>query len=354
MEGPSTLAPCQQPEIDPIMFLPKNFGAALKRGAQAMLSPHRPLLAQVVVTRRCNLSCGYCNEYDDHSPAVPAEELERRIDHLAKLGTLVITLTGGEPLLHPKLDDLIKRVVSHGMVCTLISNGYAMTPRWIDRLNASGLSLVQISIDNLAPNDVSQKSLSEIREKLARLKEHATFGVNVNAVLGSCSPNDTRQLVDEVEQLGFFMTVGLLHDGNGQLDPGLAGADLASLYEEMRNRSKKSVFHHVGEGWEDTMIYHQQAPFKCRAGGRYLYVDEFGKVSYCSQRRGEPGTPILEYTEEDLRAGFETPKGCEASCTIACVRRASSLDNWRAQPRPPMPPLRASGGDHVRLPLVPS
>jgi MoaA/NifB/PqqE/SkfB family radical SAM enzyme len=281
---------------------------------------------------------------------VPSEVRFERIDHLASRGTILLTLTGGEPLLHPRLDDLIRHVASHGMVCTAITNGYAVTERWIDRLNASGLSLVQISIDNLEPNDVSEKSLSKIRKKLALLKERAKFGVNVNAVLGSCSPEDTRTLVNEVEQLGFFMTVGLLHDHSGQLDPGLAGAELASLYEEMRGRSKKSVFHRIGEGWEDKMIYHQKAPFKCRAGGRYLYVDEFGIVSYCSQRRNDPGIQILEYQREDVRRAFETPKGCESACTIACVRRASSMDEWRGQKRPTAPP-RPSTATH--LPVVP-
>lgn len=336
------------------MLIPKNVGAVLWRSAAAMVDPYRPVLAQVVVTRRCNLSCGYCNEYDDSSSPVPTDVLKARIDHLAKLGTVAVTLTGGEPLLHPKLDELIAYVISRGMVCTLISNAYAMTPRWIERLNKSGLMLVQISVDNLEPNEVSEKSLSKIREKLVLLREHARFGVNINAVLGSCPPEDTRKLVDEVEKLGFFMTVGLMHDGSGQIDAGLSGEELASLYEEMRKRSKKSVYHQAGEGWEDKMIRKQAAPFKCRAGARYLYVDEFGAVSYCSQRRNDPGTQILDYTKEQLRFAFESPKGCEAACTIACVRRASAFDEFRSQPRPVIPFRTATRGEDgvVRLPLV--
>jgi MoaA/NifB/PqqE/SkfB family radical SAM enzyme len=329
------------------VFLPPNPLRALRRGAHALLDVKRPFLAQMVVTRRCNLTCGYCNEYDDFSKPVPTDVLKARIDHLAKLGTLVVTLTGGEPLLHPHLDELVAYAVSRGMVCTMISNGYAFTQRWIDRLNAAKLTLVQISIDNLEPNEVSEKSLSKIQKRLVLLKEHARFGININAVLGSCSPESTRTLVDEVERLGFFMTVGLLHDGQGQLDPGLAGAELPALYREMRQRSKKSVFHHVGEGWEDAMIDTRDVPFRCRAGARYLYVDEHGNVSYCSQRRSEPGIPLLDYTTRDLREAFETPKGCEASCTIACVRRASALDEWRSQSGRARPPKAV-----VHLPVL--
>ncbi len=79
------------------------------------------------------------------------------------------------------------------------------------------------------------------------------------------------------------------------------------------------------------MLRDGHATWQCRAGARYLYVDEFGKVSYCSQRRDDPGTDILDYTRADLKHHFNTPKGCEDNCTIACVRRASAFDEWRPQ-----------------------
>jgi MoaA/NifB/PqqE/SkfB family radical SAM enzyme len=290
------------------------------------------MLVQLVVTRRCNLACGYCHEYDDVSPPVDAALLEKRIDHAAALGTVVVTLTGGEPLLHPRLDALVARVDSHRMICTLISNGYAFTREWVRRLNDAGLSFLQISIDNVEPNEYSQKSWKNVRKKLDLLKEHARFHVNVNAVLGSSTIEQTREVVDAVRQMGFFMTVGLMHDANGQIQPGLLRDELAERYEEMQHLSRKSWLHKTGEGWEEDMLSDGSSPFKCRAGGRYLYVDEFGLVSYCSQRRGTPGIDLLDYTTEDCEREFYTPKGCEAKCTIGCARRASAFDAWRAQP----------------------
>lgn len=286
---------------------------------------------QIVVTRRCNLACGYCDEYDDVSLPVDADVLVGRIDHAANLGTLVLTLTGGEPLLHPKLDSLVARVASHGVVCTLISNGYALTREWVRRLNDAGLSLLQLSVDNMEPNDWSQKSWSQVRKKLELLKAEARFEVNVNAVLGSSPLEDTRRVVESVRELGFFMTVGLMHGRDGQVEAGLLGADLAAVYSELRRSSRRSLFHRAGEGWESDMLGGAESPFKCRAGGRYLYVDEHGTVSYCSQRRDGPGIDLLAYTPDDVERGFHAPKGCEARCTLACVRRASALDEWRSQ-----------------------
>jgi MoaA/NifB/PqqE/SkfB family radical SAM enzyme len=106
---------------------PTQLIAGAARGARMLVSPRRPLLVQLVVTRRCNLACGYCHEYDDVSQPVEQALLERRIDRAGELGTVVLTLTGGEPLLHPALDTLIARGVAKGMVCTLISNGYALS-----------------------------------------------------------------------------------------------------------------------------------------------------------------------------------------------------------------------------------
>ena len=53
-------------------------------------------LAQMVVIRRYNLSCGYCSEYDKFSDPVSAEVLEKRLLKLKELGTFSISPTGGD------------------------------------------------------------------------------------------------------------------------------------------------------------------------------------------------------------------------------------------------------------------
>src|SRR5204862_1371870 len=106
---------------------------------KGLLSARHPVMAHIIPIRRCNLSCGYCNEYDDFSKPVPVEEMYQRIDHLGSLGTTIITFSGGEPLLHPELDNLIRRVRDNGALACLITNGYLLTAERIERLNAAGL-----------------------------------------------------------------------------------------------------------------------------------------------------------------------------------------------------------------------
>jgi MoaA/NifB/PqqE/SkfB family radical SAM enzyme len=316
----------------------------IKRGLAALTNPAAPVLAQVVVTRRCNLSCGYCTEYDHVSSPVETSRLINYIDHLANLGTCVITFTGGEPLLHPDLDRLIGHVVAHNMACTSISNGFLLTSEWVDRLNRSGLELLQISVDNLEPNGSSQKTFRVLKQRL-RVLEAARFKININAVLGSTTPAETRQLAREIRALGFYMTVGLMHGDDGMLDSGLLGTeDLETLYRDLQVYRRRSLSHWFGEGWEYEMIRNGHSNWKCRAGARYLYVDEDGIVSYCSQRRGQPGIPILEYGHSETKRLSSERKGCEEQCTLACVRRASALDRFRHQeektrPQPSKIPL---------------
>src|SRR5260370_27496416 len=76
----------------------------LLRIAKGLVSTDHPIQAHIIPMRRCNLSCAYCNEYDDFSDPVPIEEMYRRIDKLAALETTLITISGGETLLHPHLD----------------------------------------------------------------------------------------------------------------------------------------------------------------------------------------------------------------------------------------------------------
>ena len=78
--------------------------------ANGIRSTDHPVLAHIIPIRRCNLSCTYCNEFDDFSKPVPTDEMLRRIDLLADLGTSIISFSGGEPLLHPDLDDPIARI----------------------------------------------------------------------------------------------------------------------------------------------------------------------------------------------------------------------------------------------------
>jgi len=305
-----------------------------------------PILAHVIPIRRCNLSCDYCNEYDDFSKPVPLEEMFRRIDHLAALGAAIITQSGGEPLLHPEIDRIVARVRRHGALAGMITNGYLLTADRIRLLNRAGLDHLQISIDNAMPDEISKKSLKVLDQKLVLLAEHAEFQVNINSVIGSGfkKTEDALAVARRALELGFTSTVGVLHDGNGQLKP--LSPHEQEIFEQVMDLGKRSYSrfnqfqHNIARG--------QENQWRCRSGARYLYICEDGLVHWCSQQRGYPGVPLAEYTKQDLRREYHTEKPCAPRCTVSCVQQVSMLDNWRApQPLQPRPAAAHSHGQSL-------
>ncbi len=311
--------------------------------ADGVRSTDHPVLAHIIPTRRCNLACTYCNEYDDFSKPVPTDEMLRRIDHLGALKTSIISFSGGEPLLHPDLDVLIARIRHHGCLAGMITNGFLLNAERIQRLNKAGLDHMQISIDNVMPDDVSKKSLKTLDMRLQLLAEHADFHVNINSVVGGGiqNPYDAVVVAKRAVELGFSSTVGIIHDGDGQLRP-LAPAE-QDIFLQVRDMGKKNYARL--NYFQDNIAAGRVNEWKCRAGARYLYVCEDGLVHYCSQQRGYPGKPLGEYTVEDIRREFVTVKSCAPLCTVACVHYTSYMDFWRAPQTIPAPPGAQQGGE---------
>ena len=288
---------------------------------------HGPFLAHVVVTRRCNLSCAYCNEFDAVSPPVPRALLEARLEKLRALRTWMVCLTGGEPTLHPDLVPILLRMADLGFRRRqLLTNGYRLSEKLVDGLNEAGLTDLQISVDGVRTNATTIKVLEPLRKKLELLARAARFEVVVSAVVGSAPPSEALEVVKFTQELGLKARIILLHDAEGRLR--LEPEQLAAFAEVKRR---------LGRGGRESADYRQRlmetgaAPFKCRSGARYLYVDEFGEVHWCSQTRGLFSRALLDYTDDDLAAQFRAVKPCADGCTVGCARSASAYDSWRRQ-----------------------
>lgn len=294
---------------------------------------YAPFLVQLVVIRRCNLACGYCNEYDDHSPPVPTEILLERIRQIHALGALSLEFTGGEPLLHPDLTTLIRAAKRQGIYrVMLISNAFLLNEEKVEALNAAGLDHLQVSVDGVEPNDITIKTLKPLRAKLEVLARVARFKVTLSGVMGSTIPDEVMEVIDFARRHKFRPRVLLIHGEDGSLK---LGPEADARYRAVR-RALGGRFDEAHD-YRSRLLAGEAAPFKCRAGSRYLYVDEFGVVRWCSQQRARFGIPLAAYTAADLARQFHTRKGCEAHCTVGCARTNSGLDEWRSQGIDPDP-----------------
>ena len=289
-----------------------------------VLARRAPIEAQVIVTRRCNLSCGYCTEFDQSSAPVPLDDLKQWFDVLHRLRVVNISLLGGEPLLHPDLPEVVAYANRKSQV-SITTNGYLLRRSLIHQLNDAGLSNLQISIDALHKDQSGfiQKTLEQLWPKLELLKKEAEFDIHTNVVLCPETKDTFLETAKRLHDLGCTVTVGLLHDGAGQV--AIEGDAFADIWQSHFDNF-------AGYGGIDTdyglaLIKGERPDWHCRAGSRFLYIDEFGQVRYCSSQRDRWGKSILDLTEEDLTEQHNQVKGCEKGCSILCVFRDSQLDN---------------------------
>jgi MoaA/NifB/PqqE/SkfB family radical SAM enzyme len=208
----------------------------------------------------------------------------------------------------------------------MTTNGILLTRDMIEGLNQAGLTDVSVSVDGVKPSATTVKVLETLRNRLELLARYAKFKVVMSAVIGSSSRAEVHEVVDYAQSHGFQPRILLIHDENGQLR--LSPEEL-SLYAEVKKKVGPAA--REAHDYREHLIEEGKAPFRCRAGARYLYVDESGMVRWCAQTRAGFGKNLMEYTLEDICRQFYTYKSCSDKCSVGCVRTASAYDEWRSQ-----------------------
>ena len=307
--------------------------------AKGLASTDHPILAHVIPMRRCNLACTYCNEYDDLSKPVPLETMHQRLDRLAGPGHHHHHhLAAASRCCIPDLDLIVARIRRRGMIAGMITNGYLLTAERIQRLNRAGLDHLQISIDNVMPDEVSKKSLKVLDKKLQLLAEHADFHVNINSVVGGGIRNPQDALTVGQARRG----AGLhLHGGD---HPRWRAASCSRWRDEEREvytamrAMEKSSYARINY-FQDNIAHGRENHWRCRAGARYLYICEDGLVHYCSQQRGYPAKPLAEYTARRYppRIPHRQRAARRAARWPACTRFRTSISGAGTQDLAPAP-----------------
>lgn len=91
-----------------------------------LLGRRTPVVANILITNRCNLRCFYCypNVFGRRLPDMPLESFRRIVDLLAAKGTRMIEFLGGEPFLLGNLHEYVSYAKTRGLVCEITTNGY--------------------------------------------------------------------------------------------------------------------------------------------------------------------------------------------------------------------------------------
>jgi MoaA/NifB/PqqE/SkfB family radical SAM enzyme len=279
----------------------------------------RPMYAQVVVTDDCNLTCEYCDEYTPGAPSVPLEELKARVDKLDDLGVMVYDFLGGEPLMHPDLPDLLAHTKAKrrgSNVVTVITNGFFLSKRLIERLNDSGLDYLQVSIDSIEPTRGSNKSLKSVMPRLRLLAQEAKFQVEIQTVLNEETLPQYDRFRDLIKEFPFKFGFSLMHGRGGRI------AVQGEKFLELINRY--GVFDGTnlyGTHVRAMLLGDFSQSWKCLGGFKFLYVNAKGSVQWCGQQR-DYRFRLQDMNLKELRSN-DHHKPCEQGCCLGCVRLIS-------------------------------
>jgi MoaA/NifB/PqqE/SkfB family radical SAM enzyme len=169
-----------------------------------------PALCNVAVTNACNAACAFCNFSRTKTKSkdwrwIDADRFGSALDILYRRDVRYLAFFGGEPLMHPRLSELVATAIGKGMGAVLITNGWTLSSH-LNNLAAAGLKVVFISIDApaMARHEANRglKGLHErIREALDAMKP---LGMSAFAsVTMSKLIEDYRALVATLRELGF-------------------------------------------------------------------------------------------------------------------------------------------------------
>jgi MoaA/NifB/PqqE/SkfB family radical SAM enzyme len=289
--------------------------ATLKR-----LFDDRALYCQLIVTRRCNLACGYCNEFDKVSQPVAYDTLIERMNHLVHtLGVTIMDFLGGEPLLHPRIADLVGHAYEQGCWTNIITNGFLLSDELVDKLNLAGLDSMAVSIDRIHPTDFTHKGLIPLRKKLARLRARARFKVEVNIVLCEETLDEFEDVVEEIKKLGLPVRCSVRHY-QGRMELSHALVEKFEWFQQHFRHWRIAPLLDLHRG----RLAGRAANWKCSGGFKYLYVDEFGIVRACSQVHLAERIEVTDMTLAKLKTN-DCHKNCEKECGVSCVIQTSLI-----------------------------
>ena len=119
------------------------------RDAVLYARPFRPLYVKIKVIYGCNLKCEMCKHWrETREPPVSMERFKEIISELAELGCKKVHFSGGEPMLRPRLPELVEHASNLGIRVTLTTNGTLIDKEKAKALITAGLRGVNVSIDS--------------------------------------------------------------------------------------------------------------------------------------------------------------------------------------------------------------
>ncbi|HEX2380285.1 MAG TPA: radical SAM protein [Methyloceanibacter sp.] len=297
-----------------------------------------PGFCQFALNNACNARCGFCGFALDKLQRKDWHYVEREgaleaIDILYRRAVRYLVLTGGEPMLHPDILEIVQRASRLGMKVLLVTNAGLLKPHRIRELAAAGLSSFIISIDAAdAATHERNRGLpgvcERIREANAVIDElglHSTASVTMSRLV------DYDALPDFLKSLGFKAVTfsypltkldsNFLSFSDSDL-VNYSDAELLQAFEQVKALKKRFAVVNPTASIEEMQRYvrGQEQRFPCLGGFQYFYLDWHLDLWRCHNW----DRPMCHI--KDFDGSQRVRDGC-TKCMIDCYRDSSVMQH---------------------------
>ncbi len=288
-----------------------------------------PMWVAWQVTYRCNFRCGFCGYWHDEQGKLPEQTVEQFAygsGQLARVGSIFVSLAGGEPLLRNDIVDIV-RAVARFHLPFITTNGYLLTPELAEDLYEAGLWGVSISLDYADAERHDRRrgvkgafdQAVRALDYLARSRRHAWQRANLMMVLMHDNLDQVEELIKLARQHGAYFMVqpySAMKTGDERFicrDPAVSEKLLAlrRRYPNMlSNPGFLANFKKALNGGVEG----------CKAGRAFFNIDSIGNISTCVERRHVPVGNLYEdniisiYKKMRLESKENKCKACWYNC----------------------------------------
>lgn len=252
-----------------------------------------PVLVHFEVTMRCNARCGFCDYWK-----TDASEKERELKSFAEaakwFNPMMVTFTGGEPLLRRDLEDVVAAVdrAVRLKYVTVITHGAMLSPERAQSLWDAGISQFNISLDYLDGRHDTARGIPGLTEKIMRtvvaMRERGITAVRFNTVIKDDNMDEVLAIVRRAQEVGVGVNLSVYTDAkNGNREHLIRGEQLRQLEELTREllaikKRRRGVITNSDYYIEQIPRYASGAMTEpCRSGIDTIHVNPFGHVRRC-------------------------------------------------------------------------
>jgi len=278
---------------------------------------------------RCNFRCSICDfwkdEYKDY-PVMTIDQVKTVSEKLKRLGPQIISIGGGEPLLHPDIIEIVK-ILAKDHFPVMICNGWYMTPELARSLFSAGIHEISISIDYIDKSKHDRQrnmpgAFERGTEALKMLNENRVSPhqrVHMISVVMDDNIADIEYLIKLSREMGITYLVTLYSSCRGEKDPRCSTTDISSAMLSLKKKYPEFV---ALRGYlrRFTEAVREKGAAPCYAGKNLMNIDSRGSVTFCIDNLDNPAGNIFTDDIFDIQNSLldRHKKNNCAKCWTSC------------------------------------